>query len=143
MSCRKTRTKFGRYLDGELLPQERQSLEGHLAECLECAREVDVLRRIDDFLGEDAAPRPPDLSEAILRRVQSERAEERPWMWLQAAAASPWPMKLAATGAAALAVYMGLLIGGIGHERIPAGDTAWLVSASQSPIVTAYQGAPR
>ena len=141
MNCRKTRIQFGRYLDGELPPPERRALEDHLAGCSRCGNEIAALRRIDAMLAADAAPPPPpELYAAIMRRVRSEPAAQRSWGWLRALAASPWPMRLAATGSATLAAYVGLLIGAAGQARVPTGDADWLASASRSPIVNAYEG---
>ena len=48
-ACREGRRSM-RYHDGELPPEERRRFEGHLADCPECARELERLRAVSRLL---------------------------------------------------------------------------------------------
>jgi Putative zinc-finger len=50
--------KLSEYLDDELSPGERAAVEAHLAQCLECARTLDELRRVV-ATAQALTPRPP------------------------------------------------------------------------------------
>ncbi len=43
--CRDTRDLLSPYLEGELSPEERVKVEGHLGECGDCRMDLDLLRR--------------------------------------------------------------------------------------------------
>ncbi len=87
------------YIDGELSPQEKTLVEGHLRECAECRRELETLRRTVAILR--AAPRPALPRSFVIRRADVEKAP----------APSPIPAFLrvaAALGAAAFVLVVGV-----------------------------------
>lgn len=145
MSCRATRGKISRYLDGELRLSKSRLLEAHLAQCRACARELAELRGVGALLRKTAVPPPPpELARSIIRRAATEGVGgASAWAWLEILKAWPPVMKFAATGSAVLAVYLGLLVSGGGGPQSPAGDLAWLRSATVGPVATAYQGVSR
>ncbi|MCH7959608.1 MAG: zf-HC2 domain-containing protein [Candidatus Hydrogenedentes bacterium] len=51
-NCEDVREDFSALLDGELSPQEQEAVESHLADCSQCLRELDGLKRIDTLYGE-------------------------------------------------------------------------------------------
>jgi hypothetical protein len=63
--------------------------------------------------------------------------------WLHAWRSWSVPMRLAATGVAAAALYLGLLVGGTQASSGPGPEVALLQSASGGPVVAAYQGGAR
>lgn len=145
MSCRGVRRKISRYLDGELPLSDSRLLEAHLAQCRACAGELAELRGIEALLRETAIPPPPsELVRNLMRRAGTEGSSgalARPW--LETLKAWPLAMKFAATGTALLAVYLGLLVSAGAGPQAPAGELAWLRSASLGPVVAAYQGVSR
>lgn len=68
--------RLSEYLDGELTPDERAALEGHLVSCRECAVTLDELRAVIARAG-GLTPRPPavDLWPGIEPRIAAERRE--------------------------------------------------------------------
>jgi anti-sigma factor (TIGR02949 family) len=75
LTCEETFRRLDDYVDRELPPDERQRVEAHLADCLDCAREYrfeqsvienlrGALRRLDI---------PPDLSGKVAERLQEAR----------------------------------------------------------------------
>lgn len=58
------------FLDGEASPQDRQRLSQHLAECPECAREIDAWRRTLRQLDRWTLPKAPGLAAPWLAPVK-------------------------------------------------------------------------
>lgn len=79
MRCHRARRLLSPYMDHEIDPGGRASLEQHLAGCERCAAELERLKRQWNALGEDSSvpPLPPELWREILRSV--EEAERLPW----------------------------------------------------------------
>lgn len=86
------------YVFGGLTPEERRTLEAHLAACGACAQRVRELAQVAEFLGGAVEPRDPPahLRDRVLavavRAPRGALAPERPagwggWRWLAAAAA--------------------------------------------------------
>jgi anti-sigma factor RsiW len=70
MSIPDIHTLTGAYALDALGELERRQFEAHLAQCPECAREVDELRATAAKLGAAAAEQPPDeLRRAVLAQV--------------------------------------------------------------------------
>jgi anti-sigma-K factor RskA len=87
------------YIVGALPPDERASLEAHLAQCAECAAEARSLQRVADAMARSVPQRTPrpELRARVLEavgasgRVSNVRAQHRPvrsaaMMWLPLAA---------------------------------------------------------
>ena len=77
MACPiKSRYEISAYHDGELSPEDARRLEGHLAQCAVCARELDELRRLSRVLAGAAAPdAPATVIERLYRVVIIQREE--------------------------------------------------------------------
>ncbi len=66
------------YIDGELSPDERKSLESHLAECEECRAALEELRLLKGALGSLLeVPVPEELHDRIMNAVREEAEELR------------------------------------------------------------------
>ncbi len=79
MRCYRARRTFSVYLDGELDPRRRESLESHLAGCEGCVAELAKMRAQWDTLAEaDQKPAlPTDLWPQVLAALAE--AERDPW----------------------------------------------------------------
>lgn len=79
MRCHRARRYFSAYLDGEVEPRRRQSLESHLASCEACAIELAKTRAQWEALAEaDHTPAlPTDLWPQVLAAL--DEAEQLPW----------------------------------------------------------------
>lgn len=61
------------YVLGTLDDEERRTFDAHVAECAECQRTVEELRRVAVGVGlASAAPPPPDLRAKVLRRATTQ-----------------------------------------------------------------------
>jgi len=58
MKCKDARAAISARLDGEDIGFDREALEAHLAQCLECRAEADAVGRIGEILRSAAAPVP-------------------------------------------------------------------------------------
>ena len=66
------RHQFSEYLDGSLGQIEAERLEGHLANCADCAAYLATLRSTVDLLGQlPTTTYPPGAKAAILDQVRS------------------------------------------------------------------------
>lgn len=96
------------YLDGELSADEGAALEGHLAGCGPCRRELESLSRLKGMAA--AAPR-RQLPPAVLAELEA-RLRDRPWWrripsWMRAP--SVWmPAGASALAALCLGLWFGL-----------------------------------
>jgi len=79
MRCHRARRTFSAYLDGELEPRRRESLEWHLAGCEACAAELTKTRAQWEALAEaDQTPvLPTDLWPQVLAALSE--TERLPW----------------------------------------------------------------
>jgi anti-sigma factor RsiW len=79
MWCHRARRYFSAYLDGEVDPRRRESLESHLAGCEECVAELAKMRAQWDALAEaDQKPAlPTDLWPQVLAAL--DETERLPW----------------------------------------------------------------
>lgn len=66
--CGKLETLWIPYLDGNVNEEERALVEGHLAECAECARRRDEFLAVSQALAAWEAPDPSPWFDAKLRR---------------------------------------------------------------------------
>jgi anti-sigma factor RsiW len=68
MRCDECRDALGAHVDGELLPEESESIRGHLASCDQCASEHEALMTLSRRLREGLERSPaPDVLEARIR----------------------------------------------------------------------------
>ena len=111
MRCQRAKKWMAAAVDGELSPRRRRALDGHLATCAACRRELAATERMLtalEGLPMEAAV-PASLEQATLRRVrlaaadEAERAPARRWTrWL------PLPAFALAT-AAVLVLAIGIV----------------------------------
>ncbi len=92
------RERLSAYLDDELVPEERASVEAHLASCAECVDWLGELAAVDSRLAARAVDAPEGYFDAFPRRVRarigaSARSRSGPllrrlpvWTWSLAAA---------------------------------------------------------
>jgi len=111
MRCQRARKWMTAAVDGELSPRRRRALDGHVAVCAACRRELGVTERMLAALEglPTAAPVSASLEQATLRRVrlaaagEGERAPASRWTrWL------PLPAFALAT-AAVLVLAIGIV----------------------------------
>lgn len=62
---------LSRYLDCEVAPSERRTLDAHLRDCQKCANEIDVLRRLDGLIGTWGGSSLPPSVHAEMRILDS------------------------------------------------------------------------
>jgi len=109
------------YLDGELRPEERLQVEGHLAQCLACSDELESHRRLQEaLLSARSEPEPPDAPEVheLSRRVREQvrRAPVIPGArWLRGGALRFAACALAGVGLLALAAALFKPSDGVGR----------------------------
>jgi anti-sigma factor RsiW len=104
MTCAENRELHSALLDGELRGDERALVEGHLAGCPECARELERLARMLGMLHALPAARAPL---GFVDRVL-EAARPAPWYArLGRRVLQPWRVKLPLQAAALVVVALG------------------------------------
>ncbi|MBI5093315.1 MAG: zf-HC2 domain-containing protein [Candidatus Hydrogenedentes bacterium] len=96
MDCAHAKEEFSALLDGELTPEDRAAIEAHLAECSECLRDLDGMKRVDVRYRQLAPLKAPEGLEHRVRaatqrgiRIRTTRALSPLRVWpLLASAAS-------------------------------------------------------
>jgi predicted anti-sigma-YlaC factor YlaD len=104
--CRKTRSHFGPYLDGDLGPRAIRRVDGHLGDCPECRAELAAERQVaDTFAGLPQLSCPARVDQKIMARLEETPREQSLLQRLGLILGSPgWKMVTAC--AAALVVVM-------------------------------------
>lgn len=93
MTCNEIREWLGPYVDEAATPAERRSVDGHVAECAACARELAALRETVQLLSRPAVVQvPTELWATIEQRLDAPQGRRRPsvmfsFRWLAAVAA--------------------------------------------------------
>ena len=129
MTCDEARERLSARLDDALGPDERSALDAHVASCVDCRRELGLLRNTVALLRAVDRPRAPA---GFVDRV---RAAARPAPWyrrLPRAIFLPWPVKLPLEAAAI--VVVGLIVVSL-FKTTPELERAARVEAP-SPAVT-------
>jgi hypothetical protein len=129
MTCDEARERLSALLDEALSPGERSVLDAHLATCVDCRRELGLLRNTVALL------RAVDPARAPAGFVDRVRAAARPVPWYRRAPRAlslPWPVKLPL--AAAAIVFVGVIVGSL-LRTLPDLEQAGRVEAP-SPVVT-------
>src|SRR5881396_3520395 len=106
MTCDEARELFSALLDEALDPDERGAVDAHVATCVDCRRELGLLRNTVALLRRVEPVRAPS---GLVDRV---RRAARPAPWyrrLLAALFLPWPVKLPLEAAAV--VLVGVMAG--------------------------------
>jgi predicted anti-sigma-YlaC factor YlaD len=90
MKCGRFKDLMMASLDGELSPRELRELECHLAECEECRREFEEMKRITDLVGTIELSRPSE--EDMMKYWPSvyARIERGMGWWLLVIGATIW-----------------------------------------------------
>ncbi len=112
MNCKEIQSMLAPFMAGELSGDQARSVRQHLACCLPCrsglkaADLIEVLPALDDSIepSVDFAAR----FEARLRQLRQAAADKREQGWLQKIAAWGRPRQLAAAGALALLIAIGV-----------------------------------
>jgi anti-sigma factor RsiW len=104
--CRKTRSLFGPYLDGDLGSRATRRVDDHLEECSACRAELEAEQQVADVFS--ALPEfscPERVTRTIVKRLEEEPRERRLFARLGQLLGSPgW--KTVTACAAALVVVM-------------------------------------
>ncbi len=80
MNCGKYQAQFNDYLDGDLSPSERETLQYHLKECLPCYRKWGSLQKTHEILHQLPPLDPPEhLSAVVMARLKDSRFRQRFW----------------------------------------------------------------
>lgn len=131
--CGKYEDLLARYLHGQVLLQEVEDLEGHLAMCAACEKLYREIADIDRILREmpDKSVEPP--SHLRSKIVANLREEEGSPAW------RPWGKWAAAIGAAAACILAGVVLyrGAVPKESRVAPLPSAATPAAQSPQATA------
>ena len=112
-----------RYADGDVSERVRRAVARHLLKCDRCGAELEQLTAL-----RSSASEPPELSEALLERIQSRRATaDRVFLPVT----GPMPARrawriatLAAVGAAAIVAVSLVPAGSVGSDQVNVGEEA-------------------
>lgn len=94
MICQELDRLLYPYLDGEFQPEERMDVEAHLAECTECARQVEAEKQMREALRRAArhsvqsARAPASLRLGIESGLKREQHRAQVGLWMRASAAA-------------------------------------------------------
>ncbi len=146
--CRQTKTRLGRYHDGELPPAERLLVESHLQGCSLCSKELEEIRQFSTaFQGALVTPTVPvALAHRIMAQVHAqEKTTFSAWDLFRFWRDWPFSIRFAAVAVSVAACYIGLVIGraSLPSSRSAGDDLQWIGMTSRGPIVAAYVGAKR
>jgi len=136
-NCMEVREDFSSLLDDELNSDERDQIEGHLAECADCLRELDALKRVD-VLYRDLEPMaaPAGFEEQVSKAV---RPRTLRFPLLGGGASARW-MSTAVGVAAVLVLAVGAVFFALPDSESDRFETARLLteemgSVSNEPIM--------
>jgi anti-sigma-K factor RskA len=127
-------TLTGAYALDALEELERRQFESHLAQCQDCAREVEELRATATRLAMAVAVQPPDR---MWQRVSDRVAATRQEAPLVPRARSSWPVRLTAAvaaAAAAAAVVLGISTVQTEHQLDAARSQLAQAQAQYGPV---------
>ena len=78
MDCQDTQTQLQEYLDGQLPAAQAAAIQAHLATCEDCARELALLRQVDEALATyPVLEAPQGLAARTMAQVKREPAAVR------------------------------------------------------------------
>jgi len=142
LECREIVANLGRYLDGELPPQDARVVEAHIHECSGCLGELRALQSLSASLDAFFPPPVPDgmVGDVMLHVTGEANPASRAWAVLQFWKPWPVPMRLTAAGVAAVACVIGLLLSSTAFEPRTGGqgEMAWVELSAGSGIARAY-----
>jgi len=83
MRCPEASETMSMHLDSALSAEEERALEGHLRECPECRRELELIQRVDGLLRDAQLRQPaPHFVSRVMVRVERDRQRA---MWVRGA----------------------------------------------------------
>ena len=142
IDCWAVEVKLGRFVDGELSSEERVSVQSHLQECPSCRRGLHALQALSTSLAEVPVPPVPEsLTAGIMARVRGQSAEaSRAWGVFEFWRNWPVGMRIAASTTAAVACFIGLVLGSATQSQPSQTrtDMEWVGLAAGAPITSAY-----
>lgn len=140
-ACEHYQQQISQLLDGELPPEQVQTLRAHLRTCPECQRVYDGFLALQAAVRDAAAAPPADLTARIMQQVRQEpvpirrAAQPRPAARKRPAAGRTSPLLPISVMAACLALILGATLWFVPHRSQPSGaDTA--LDNAQAPTVT-------
>jgi hypothetical protein len=78
MTCNEIENRLPAYLENHLSPEEKNSIEGHLASCPHCNRAAEALRKAQGIVQDLTEVEPPPFFEQrIMSRVREEAAQKQ------------------------------------------------------------------
>ena len=145
--CRVVVTRLGRFLDGELSPQETTDMEAHLRGCPGCRQELRAFQMLSASLDAlTVPPVPAGMTENIIIRIRHGIGVQNDSGFLGFWRTWPIAMRFAAVGTVAAACLIGFTLGtaALGTRRTPtSGEMGWVAVESGATLVSAYVGALR
>ena len=90
MKCDDVRDLLDEYVDGELAPADRASVEEHLAGCEACRTECEELRKTAELVRSMPRAAAPEGLVAEVRRQIEERRQARRWVIVRWSRAAGW-----------------------------------------------------
>lgn len=138
-ACEHYQQQISQLLDGELPPEQVQTLRAHLRTCPECQRVYDGFLALQAAVRDAAAAPPADLTARIMQQVRQEPVPMPPRSAAPARPArhvQPTPIRRAAQPRpGAFALILGATLWFVPHRSQPSGaDTA--LDNAQAPTVT-------
>ena len=147
IDCRLVKTRLGRFVDGELPPQESAAIEAHIQGCPGCQLELRALQALSASLDALAVPPVPAGTVAVIMANVRRQAAAPHRSWGIPPFWRPWPvpMRFAVAGTVALACWIGLALGSAApadSSQTPS-EMAWVDLSAGAPITSAYLEATR
>ena len=97
MECAEVREEFSALIDGELAPDARAAVEAHIAQCSDCLRDLDAIKRIDgSYRGLPPQSAPRGFEEGIRKALTAVATARTRW----------WPRLAPVLAAAALVLVV-------------------------------------
>ncbi|MHB8482498.1 MAG: anti-sigma factor family protein [Nitrospiria bacterium] len=81
MKCREFQERLTSYLDIELTLEERQTVKDHLAVCSICAKELNGLKKVGQWVHLTQVEPDVYFQKQVLKAVRSKRTIEKPGFW--------------------------------------------------------------
>jgi len=76
MKCAEVREEFSALIDGELAPDARAAVESHIAQCSDCLRDLDAIKRIDrSYRGLPTQSAPGGFEEGVRKALAPAAAQ--------------------------------------------------------------------
>jgi anti-sigma factor RsiW len=141
MECSRIRSNLAEYVDGDLPPDERLSVEKHLCTCSACKREAELLRRaMCASVSLLRHPHPEDRFAALRRQMAEADLADAQRKWTRPRLGSGRVLRgLAVAAVLALAVAAILPLLAQGAVRDPGGATPIGAAIGNGPVFERIQ----